>query len=277
MSSILYLFIHLCNLLLHLFLSVSRPPTRSNQLPFFTFHQPPLSSSVFNRNHTMSLHGAVVALRTLILLGCLVAIGLDIYFAKLYFEDKTVVFYWIWRWSGRAGLNLVWGVTFLVSLITLAQNHHHRRRYEPTSPPLPNDSMHKRGSGCGSMAYSLFRIIILFVMAGGMLYVTGNALANENRTIFTLSHSRESPEYALLELDFRRFDPKNLRHCPSTYADALSLLCPLDNTATALLAIVAGLVLIEASLSFVNQRRSARATYSHHIDSQHTDMEVLSS
>ncbi|KAK3828448.1 MAG: hypothetical protein J3Q66DRAFT_322685 [Benniella sp.] len=216
----------------------------------------------------MSLHGVITTLRTIILISCLIAIGLDIYFVKVYFDYKNVAFFWIWRFSGRAGLNLLWGVFFLISLITLVGQNRHRR-YEPTSSP-PAGGMTER-LNCGQLTYSIVRTIVLFVMGGAMLYVTGNALVNENRTIFTLPNSRESPEYAALKLDFRRYDPKNLRHCPS-YTNNLSLLCPLDNSVTSLLAIVAGLVLIEAPLSLMNNMRSTRATYS-----QHTDMEVLRS
>ncbi|KAF9362205.1 hypothetical protein BGX34_006611 [Mortierella sp. NVP85] len=217
----------------------------------------------------MSLHGVITALRTIILIGCLAAIALDIYFVKIYFEYNNVAFLWIWRWSGCTGLTLVWGVFFLISLITLVVQNRHRR-YEPTSSPLAG-GMTERLS-YGQLTYYVVRTIVLFVMGGAMLYVTGNALANENRTIFPLPNSRESSEYASLNLDFRRYDPKNLHHCPSYNGNALSLLCPLDNSLTSLLAIVAGLVLIEAPLSLMNGRRSMRATYS-----QHTDMEVLRS
>jgi hypothetical protein len=218
----------------------------------------------------MGLHGVIAALRTIILVGCLVAISLDIYFVKVYFDYKNVAFFWIWRFSGRAGLSLLWGVFFLISLITLVVQNRHRR-YEPTSSPLAGGMTERLNFG--QLTYSLVRTIVLLVMGGAMLYVTGNALANENRTIFTLPNSRESSEYASLKLDFRRYDPKNLRHCPSlTNGNTLSLLCPLDNTVTALLAIVAGLVLIEAPLSLMNNMRSTRANYS-----PHTDMEVLRS
>ncbi|KAG0217716.1 hypothetical protein BGX31_000160 [Mortierella sp. GBA43] len=196
----------------------------------------------------MALYGIVVALQCIVIIATLVVFAMDLYFINTYSENKNVVL--LARFFPQTGISGFWFFFFLISLIVLAVQH--RRRLRTSGSPYPESV------GVGAIIWSLFRAVFIVGTAAGMLYITVKALANENRSILVLPASRDSAQYKSLNDDFSRYDPLNLRHCPSENdSDSLSKLCPMDKAINNISILAAILVVVEVPFMLLFSLRSS--------------------
>lgn len=196
----------------------------------------------------MFLAKLVIAFRALSAFLALVTFGIDAYFIKLYRDYQNLVF--SWRFYVQTGVTGILTFYFIASLISFCV---HRRQLKRMTYFKPRSSFHSM--------ISLFEMLVVIGLSGGLLYVTVPALTGRNRTAFLVPFNRDSPQDDSINGDYRKYDPMNLYQCPENnnnsrdltipFDSELSYLCSFDRSVMSAACGVGGIAIIAAILGLI--------------------------
>ncbi|KAF9433366.1 hypothetical protein BGZ76_009550 [Entomortierella beljakovae] len=125
-----------------------------------------------------------------------------------------------WRFYIQTGITIVLTFYFIFSTIAF---YIHRRNVKRMTYYQPRSMAHS--------IISLFEMVVVVGLSGGLLYVTIPALVGKNRTAFLVPFNRDSAQDNTVNGDYRRYDPMNLYQCPESTDDVLTMLCSFDRCA----------------------------------------------